>query len=112
MNIKIYYCVVWNYKPSAVSLAAELKASFGVDSELISGEKGDFEVVVDGKTVFSKKKLSRFPEPGEVTETLREWILNYSYVIKRLLNCNVSYILTKTSSLYLLICKTQFSNIS
>jgi len=27
---------------------------------------------VDGKTVFSKKKLSRFPEPGEVTETLRE----------------------------------------
>ena len=75
MNIKIYYCVVWNYKPSAVSLAAELKASFGEDSKLISGEKGDFEVVVDGKTVFSKKKLSRFPEHGEVTETLREWIL-------------------------------------
>ena len=74
MNIKIYYCVVWNYKPSAVSLAVELKASFGVDSELISGEKGDFEVVVDGKTVFSKKKLSRFPEPGEVTGTLREWV--------------------------------------
>ena len=75
MNIKIFYCVVWNYKPSAVSLAAELKASFGVDSELFSGEKGDFEVIVDGKTVFSKKKLSRFPEPGEVTETLREWML-------------------------------------
>jgi len=53
-------------------LAAELKASFGVDSELLSGEKGDFEVIVDGKTIFSKKKLSRFPEPGEVTETLRE----------------------------------------
>jgi len=53
-------------------LAAELKAYFGVDSELLSGEKGDFEVVVVGKTVLSKKKLSRFPEPGEVTETLRE----------------------------------------
>jgi selT/selW/selH-like putative selenoprotein len=53
-------------------LAAELKASFGVDSELLSGEKGSFEIVVDGKTVFSKKKLSRFPEPGEVTKTLRE----------------------------------------
>ena len=74
MNIKIYYCVVWNYKSSAVSLAAELKAYFGVNSELLSGGKGDFEVVVDGKTVFSKKKLSRFPNPGEVTETLREWI--------------------------------------
>ena len=75
MNIKIYYCVVWNYKPSAVSLAAELKASIGVDSKLLSGAKGDFEVVVDGKTVFSKKKLSRFPEPGEVTKSLKEWIL-------------------------------------
>jgi len=53
-------------------LAAELKASFGMDSELLSGEKGDFEVVVDGKTVFSKKKLSRFPESGEVTVTLRK----------------------------------------
>ena len=96
MNIKIYYCVVWNYKPSAVSLAAELKASFGVDSKLISGEKGDFEVDVDGKTVFSKKKLSRFPEPGELTETLRVWYLKNSYVFKILLNCNGSYILTKT----------------
>jgi hypothetical protein len=36
-------------------LAAELKASFGVDSELLSGEKGDFEVVVDGKQ-FSPRK--------------------------------------------------------
>ena len=83
MNIKIYYCVVWNYKPSAVSLAAELKASFGVDSELLSGEKGDFEVIVDGKTVFSKKKLSRFPEPGEVTETLREWILKWKLCLQK-----------------------------
>ena len=83
MNIKIYYCVVWNYKPSAVSLAAELKASYGVDSELLSGEKGDFEVVVDGKTVFSKKKLSRFPEPGEVTETLREWIFKSQLCLQK-----------------------------
>ena len=49
-----------------------IESILGVNSELLSGEKGDFEVVVDGKTVFSKKKLSRFPEPGEVTEILRE----------------------------------------
>ena len=83
MNIKIYYCVVWNYTPSAVSLAAELKASFGVDSKLISGEKGDFEVVVDGNTAFSKKKLSRIPEPGEVTETLREWIFKSQLCLQK-----------------------------
>ena len=74
MDIKIYYCVVWNYKPSAVSLAAELKESIGVDSKLLSGAKGDFEVVVDGETVFSKKKLSRFPEPEELTKKLLDRI--------------------------------------
>ena len=53
-------------------MATELKESFAVDSELLSGERGDFEVVVDGKIVFSKKKLTRFPEPGEVTKIIRK----------------------------------------
>ena len=49
-----------------VGLAVELKKAYGVDSELVSGKRGDFEVTVDGKKVFSKQKLSRFPETGEV----------------------------------------------
>jgi selT/selW/selH-like putative selenoprotein len=53
-------------------LAAELKESFDVETELLSGERGDFEVIVDGEKVFSKKKLSRFPEPGEVTQLIRQ----------------------------------------
>jgi selT/selW/selH-like putative selenoprotein len=53
-------------------LAAELKESFKVETELLSGERGDFEVVVDGEKVFSKKKLSRFPEPGEITLLIRQ----------------------------------------
>ena len=73
MQIKIFYCVVWNYKPSAVSLAAELKESFEVEAELLSGERGDFEVVVDDEKVFSKKILSRFPEPGEITQLIQLW---------------------------------------
>jgi selT/selW/selH-like putative selenoprotein len=52
-------------------LAAELKESFEVDAELLSGERGDFEVIVDGEKVFSKKILSRFPEPGEITQLIR-----------------------------------------
>ena len=72
MRVKIFYCVVWNYKPRAVGLAAELKKSFGLESELVSGNKGDFEITVDGKKVFSKQKLSRFPEPGEVSKILEK----------------------------------------
>ena len=53
-------------------MAAELKESFDVETELLSGERGDFEVLVDGEKVFSKKMLSRFPEPGEVTQLIRQ----------------------------------------
>jgi len=37
-----------------------------VDSKLIPGSGGEFEVTVDGKLVFSKKQERRFPEPEEV----------------------------------------------
>ena len=33
---------------------------------------GVFEVMVDGKLVFSKKKLNRHAEPGEVLELIRQ----------------------------------------
>ena len=66
MKIKIFLCVIRNYEPRAVGMAVELKKSCGVDSELVSGKRGDFEVTVDGEKVFSKQILSRFPAPSEV----------------------------------------------
>jgi selenoprotein W-related protein len=47
-------------------LAAELKQHLDVDATLTAGSGGVFDVTVDGKLVFSKKKVGRFPEPGEV----------------------------------------------
>jgi selenoprotein W-related protein len=35
---------------------------------LIKGSGGQFEVVLDGKLIFSKKALGRFPEAGEILE--------------------------------------------
>ena len=75
MNIQIFYCVVWNYEKRAVGLAAELKEAYGIDPEIIPGKRGDFEVVVDGELVFSKKIMSRFPEEGEITQLVSQWIL-------------------------------------
>ena len=34
--------------------------------ELVRSQGGVFEVTVDGKRVFSKKRLGRHAEPGEV----------------------------------------------
>lgn len=35
-------------------------------ASLVKGRDGVFEVALDGDLVFSKRKLGRFPEPGEV----------------------------------------------
>ncbi|MHC4909302.1 MAG: Rdx family protein [Planctomycetota bacterium] len=38
---------------------------------MIEGTKGIFDIVADGKMVFSKCAEIRFPEEGEVVERLR-----------------------------------------
>ena len=38
--------------------------------DLRSGDKGRFEVTLDGNLVFSKAESHRFPEPGEVARIL------------------------------------------
>jgi selenoprotein W-related protein len=47
-----------------------LKERFGADAELIRGKDGVFDVRVDGKLVFSKHQVHRFPEPGEVEKAI------------------------------------------
>jgi selenoprotein W-related protein len=51
-------------------VAAELKKDRDLDSTLTPGSGGIFEVSVDGNVVFSKKKMGRFPEDGEVLALL------------------------------------------
>ena len=48
-------------------MAEELKKEFKVEAKLVPGTGGVFDVVVDGKVVFSKFEVGRFPGPGEVT---------------------------------------------
>jgi selenoprotein W-related protein len=48
-----------------------LKATFGVSCTLVPSRGGVFEVSVDGKAIFSKRALDRFPEDGEIVELIR-----------------------------------------
>ena len=41
------------------------------DVQLITGDKGVFDVTVDGDLIFSKKKTGRHAKPGEVLELFR-----------------------------------------
>ncbi len=47
-----------------------LKEKFGAEVELIGGSGGVYEVVVDGKTIFSKAKAGRFPEDQEILDAI------------------------------------------
>jgi len=53
-------------------LAAELKKHLGMESTLIPGSGGVFDVSADGKVVFSKKSVGRFPGPGEILGALKK----------------------------------------
>jgi selT/selW/selH-like putative selenoprotein len=43
---------------------------FGAEVELVAGSGGVFDVVVDGKKIFSKSAASRFPEEGEIVKLI------------------------------------------
>jgi len=51
-------------------LAAEIKKQRGIDAKLIPGSGGQFEVVLDGKLIFSKKALGRHAEAKEVLDQI------------------------------------------
>jgi selT/selW/selH-like putative selenoprotein len=42
----------------------------GFDAEALPGGKGQFDVLADGKLVYSKAETGRFPEDGEVRAAL------------------------------------------
>jgi selT/selW/selH-like putative selenoprotein len=42
----------------------------GLEAEAKPGERGQFDVMADGRLVYSKKETGRFPEDGEVRELL------------------------------------------
>ncbi len=52
-------------------MAAEISGEMGIDAKLIKGDNGVFDVVADGKLMFSKHDQGRFPENSEVIELLR-----------------------------------------
>ena len=71
MKISIEYCSIWNYLPKASSLESELEQNYpDAEIKLISSGGGVFEVMVNGKLIFSKKSLDRFPEKGEIVNLI------------------------------------------
>jgi selenoprotein W-related protein len=47
-----------------------VEGKFGVKPQLVESDGGVFEVVVDGRKIFSKKETGRFPENEEIFNAL------------------------------------------
>lgn len=48
-----------------------MKEALEVESELVAGGGGIFDVIVDGRKIYSKFETGRFPEKGEVPALIR-----------------------------------------
>ncbi len=51
-------------------MAAAIKERCNVDSELVKGAGGIFDVAVDGKLIYSKHETGTFPTHDEILEKL------------------------------------------
>jgi selT/selW/selH-like putative selenoprotein len=51
---------------------AELQQAFpGIETKLVPGSGGIFDVMVDGRLVFSKRAVGRHAKPGEVVGLIK-----------------------------------------
>lgn len=68
-QIKIKYCVPCGYLPTAQKFQEVLEEK-SAEVELIEGDRGVFNVWINGKLIFSKHQEGRFPEISEIVEKL------------------------------------------
>lgn len=54
-------------------MEAELKSKFeGIETNLIPGGGGVFEIMLNGDLIFSKKEKGRFPDYGEIVSLIEK----------------------------------------
>ena len=68
-EVKIEFCMMWNYAPKAASFAEDLFNHFRKDItklELIPSSGGVFEVTVNGEKIYSKAETGVFPKSPDI----------------------------------------------
>jgi len=54
-----------------VRLRNELRQTLQLPATIRWGGLGELSVVVDGRVIFSKSRIGRIPEPGEITRLVQ-----------------------------------------
>ena len=75
MEIKLEFCVVWNYTPRAVSTVEDILEKYGQEVEsidLIPTSGGKFEFYLNGELLYSKIETDRHTEDGEILSLIEK----------------------------------------
>ncbi len=76
VDLEITYCQPCGHQPRAVDMVNELLATYGMPLNrrltisLKPADKGVFDVVLDGKLIFSKHQQGRFPTMDDLKNQL------------------------------------------
>jgi selenoprotein W-related protein len=76
-HVEIEYCTQCGWLLRAAWLAQELLTTFQADLRSVSlmpGTGGILEVRLNGKMIFSRKEMGRFPEAKELKQSIRDEI--------------------------------------
>ncbi len=52
-------------------MGEELKQKYNAEIELIAGSNGVYDITVDGKMIFSKSAIGRFPDSNEIASKIK-----------------------------------------
>jgi len=72
VSLEITYCQPCGHQPKAVELVNQLLSTYGMPLNknlsivLKPADQGVFDVVLDGKLIFSRKAVGRFPTFDEI----------------------------------------------
>ena len=72
MDLEITYCQPCGHQPRAIEMVNQLLSSYGMPLNkkfavsLKPSDGGIFDVVLDGKLIFSRKQEGRFPTIDEI----------------------------------------------
>jgi selenoprotein W-related protein len=76
VSLEITYCQPCGHQPRAMELVNQLLATYGMplnrnlNVTLKPADQGVFDIVLDGKLVFSRKQVGRFPTFDEVKKEI------------------------------------------
>ena len=86
MEIKLEFCIVWNYTPRAVSTVEDILEKYGKEItsiDLIPGTGGVIELYLYEVLIYSKLETGRHTNEGEILQLMEKalsWHIHSTYL--------------------------------